>query len=206
MCRALGSREHGGDTRKGLRKTARPFNRDTVVHLVFKSDRAQGKWSFLHRRNRARIEALIYTQARKAGVRVYRHAVVGNHLHILAKATNKPLFTRFLRALPGLIARHVTGVERGKSGERTWSIQSSVAPGKTRTGTAPRPRFWQKTVYSRWIAWGREYRILKAYLGKNRLEAVGFGGAVLRILPDGQTAVVVGAPEYRPGYGDPPEP
>lgn len=53
-------------------------------------------------------------------------------------------------------------------------------------------RFWDGTAYSRIVSWGRELRALQTYLDKNRLEAVGFRGAYLKIGPSGRPCVVFG--------------
>jgi REP element-mobilizing transposase RayT len=174
----LGATEHGGDTRDGLRKTRRPFSPDSALHLVFKSTRAKGNWSLLHRRNRAQVEKLIYTQASKAHVRVYRLANVGNHIHLLVKAPYRESLAKFLRAVPGLIARHVTQARKGLK----------------LTG-----RFWERSAYSRLVHWGREFKALTAYLNKNLLKACGFSGARLRFKPSGEAVILIGGdPDFRP--------
>jgi REP element-mobilizing transposase RayT len=185
----LGSLEHGGDTRKCLRKTRRPFSPDASIHLVLRSERAHGRRSLLHRRNRSRVEALIHGQAARAGIRVYRHANVGNHLHLLVKAPSRRALSCYLRALSGLIARHVLEARKGKP-----MLLPKVAPRST-----IKPRFWDHAPYSRLVHWGREFRALCASLAKNRLEACGFGGAKLRFKPNGEAVIVVGDPGFRPG-------
>lgn len=173
----LGETEHGGDLNKGRRKIRRPFSPDAPIHLVLKSHRANGAWSLLHRRNRSRVETLIYAQANHSGVKVYRHANAGNHIHLLIRAYSQEAFRKFMRALPALIARHVTQAKKG------------LAKG----------RFWDRIPYSRLIHWGREYRLLCAYLAKNQIEACGFSGARLRFTSSGEAVIVVGAPDFRLG-------
>ncbi len=161
--------EHGGDVRKGLRKEARPFSPKACLHVVLRSHRARGSWSLLHRRNRARIERLAYTWARAKRVRLYRFANVGNHLHLLIRADRPEDLKAFLKTFAGLAARAVSGAKKG----------------------VQRGKFWESTAYSKIIP-GGAYRAVCAYLGKNRLEAVGFQGARLRIRADGTAVVVVG--------------
>jgi hypothetical protein len=164
-----GRSEHGGTTRKGLRKDRRPFAVGRPIHLVLKSSRARGGLSMLHRKHRSKVDQLVYGWAAKAGVKLYRYENVGTHLHLLIKALDQHSFKRFLRTVSGLVARSVTGARKGHKGGR----------------------FWDAPVFSRVLHWGREFAALKAYLAKNRLEAWGFLGARLRIR-EGQHLIVVG--------------
>lgn len=163
--------EYGGDTTKGRRKGVRPFSPRASLHVVVRSHRARGTWSLLHRRNRATIDRLVYKWAAAKRVKIYRYANVGNHLHLLVRAERREELQAFLKTFAGLAARAVTGAQKG-----------------IRTG-----KFWDQTAYSR-IVPGGAFRALCAYFGKNRLEAVGFGGARLRIRADGSTLVVIGDP------------
>jgi REP element-mobilizing transposase RayT len=136
-----------------------------------RSSLARGERSMLHRRNRSRIEKLAYTWARAKRVKLYRFANVGNHLHLVLKADRREDLQQFLKVFAGLAARAVMGAKKG----------------------VRRGKFWDKTAYSK-IVPGGAFRAVCAYLGKNRLEAVGFGGARLRIRADGTAIVVVGDP------------
>ncbi|MCC7440844.1 MAG: hypothetical protein IT285_04380 [Bdellovibrionales bacterium] len=163
--------DHGGELATlGRRKGRRPLDPKRPIHLVLKSSRARGEWSFLHRRNRATTERFLYGEARRRGLTVLRLANVGNHLHLLVKTPSRATFQAFLRTATCLLARRITGAKKGR----------------------PRGRFWDAPAYTRVIHWGRHYRALCAYLGKNRLEAVGFAGARLRLRADGEAVVVVG--------------
>jgi hypothetical protein len=104
-------------------------------------------------------------------VKVYRFANVGNHLHLLVKAESRASLQQFLKTFGGLAARAVTGARKG------------VKQG----------RFWERTAYSRLVPSGA-FKTVCAYLGKNRLEAIGFGGARLRTRRNGEAVVVVADP------------
>ncbi|HTL11642.1 MAG TPA: transposase [Bdellovibrionota bacterium] len=166
----MGRPDHGGDLGAGKRKRRRPLDLSRPIHLVLKSKRARGHWSLLHHQNRARVDRIIFGRAEAHGVKVYRTANVGNHLHLLVKAPTRAQFGNFLRAISALISRAITGAKKGN----------------------PVGRFWDALAYTRVIHWGRHFEALKAYLGKNRLEAVGFGGARLRLRPNGEAVVVIG--------------
>jgi REP element-mobilizing transposase RayT len=161
--------EHGGDVLEGRRKLSRPFSPRCSMHIVLRSTRARGHWSLLHRRNRSKIDRLVYTWARAKHVKVHRFANVGNHLHLLLRAESREALQQFLKTFAGLAARAVTGAKKG------------VRHGK----------FWEKTAYSKLVP-GGAFRSVCAYLAKNKLEAIGFLGARLRFRANGDVVVVVG--------------
>ena len=194
-------REHGGDTGIRSRKIHRPLQPGMNHHLVLRSERARGTWSFLHRRNRSRIEQLIYTHAAHQDVHVDRFANVGNHLHLIVLFRDSLAFRRFLKAIGGLIVRVVTGARKGHA----LATGQYAAPGTGSISPAPsaRRKFWDGLAYTRLVTWGRELTAVRAYLAKNHCEAIGFGGARLKIRgtgKDAQAIVVVGEipPEIDP--------
>jgi hypothetical protein len=165
------STAHGGDIGRGKRKIARPFDPRRPMHLVLRSSRATGEWSFLRPRHRDRVDRLIARIAAKYGIRVHLFANVGNHLHLLVSmdlqkvnrtgalprigqthwALDRTRFSSFLRELAGAIAFAVTGA------------------GKTR----PVGRFWDGLAFSRVLHWGRDLESARRYAMKNLFEAAG---------------------------------
>jgi REP element-mobilizing transposase RayT len=145
--------EYGGSSRKGRRKIQRPFDRKLPLHLVFRSAKARGHKSFLHRRNKGAIQDLLGRLADRYGVKVYRFENVGNHLHLLAKFPARRELKAFLRVFAQGVMFRVTGACKGN----------------------PQGRFFDAVAYSKVVSWGREFRALKAYLWKNALESLGFG-------------------------------
>jgi hypothetical protein len=143
--------EHGSNIRKGKRKLARPFSINKAIHLILRSTKARGAWSFLKSKNEKIIYKLIYHYAAKFNVKIYRYANAGNHLHILLKAGSKKDFQNFLRTITGIIPRLVTGAQKRK------------AKGK----------FWDELVYTKLVAWGRQFKNTSNYVFKNALEAFG---------------------------------
>jgi REP element-mobilizing transposase RayT len=152
------SLEHGGDVRKGRRKLARPLDTKRLLHIVLRSSRARREWSMLRPALAERISLSARGLARRFGVRLYRYANVGNHIHLLARARSRPEFQAFLRGFAGVTARLVTGARRGR-----------------RVG-----RFWDRLAYSRVVSWGREYRTVSAYVQQNENEARGGRGRTTR--------------------------
>lgn len=99
------------------------------------------------------IRKIIENQARTFGIKVYRQANGGNHLHMVILPRSRTAFNGFVRAISGLIARLVLGAERGSS----KNVQ-----------------FWERRPFTRIVAWGRDYKKVCNYLLQNTLEALGF--------------------------------
>jgi REP element-mobilizing transposase RayT len=150
--------DHGGSIRKGKRKIQRPFDRKRPMQLVMRSTRATKDWSFLHRRNKGAIHALVMDLAEKYGVKLYKYENVGNHLHLLARFPSRRELKAFLRVFAQGVMFQVTGARKGK----------------------PQGRFFDAIAYSRVVSWGREFTSLKAYLWKNALESLGFSADEIR--------------------------
>jgi REP element-mobilizing transposase RayT len=142
----------GGSLLKGNPKVRRPYNSGAALHVVLRSSRAKGPLS-LHRRYKA-IRALICKQADTFGVRLYRVANSGNHIHLLLRpSADRKEFANFMRAISGLIARLILKAERGaKKGIK----------------------FWDARPFSRVVNWGKAFQICVHYVEKNILEALGF--------------------------------
>jgi hypothetical protein len=94
-------------------KTPRPLSSKQALHVVLRSDFAQGTHSLL--RHERVIRNTLLKQGRRHGVKVYRVANAGNHLHLLVRFTKRRGLQNFLRGSCGLIARKVLGAERGRA-------------------------------------------------------------------------------------------
>ncbi len=155
--------DHGGAILKDKRKEARPFSHKNAIHLVFRSTRAKGVWSFLAPKNRLRVEKILENCARIYHIKIYRQVNVGNHLHLLVKTETKQYsiaqkeFRSFLRRLAGEIAFQITGAKKG---------EAFRCPDKDEG-------FWDARPYSRLVTWGREFEALAKYFTKNFLETFG---------------------------------
>lgn len=145
------SLEHGGDTRRGKRKIARPLDPKRPIHLTLRSSRARGSLSLLRPAHRGPIERLLHATAKRRGLRILRFANVGNHLHLVVQIRTRRGFQAFLREITGKIATLVTGAVKG----------------------SPSGPFWDHLAWSRVVSWGHELKHVFAYLLKNMLEAEG---------------------------------
>ena len=150
------SKVHGGASASGNPREKRPLSTKLPIHLVMKSSRAIGVRSMLRKRTALEVKAVIDDHAKKNGVKVYRYANSGNHLHLVVKITNRALFSKFLRVVSGLIARLVLGAEKSSA--------------KLRAGS----KFWDARPFTRVAEWGKAFDSLCDYLTLNTLEALGF--------------------------------
>src|SRR6476469_277078 len=95
-------REHGGEKARGTRKTARPFSPKLPLHVTLKASGARGRSSMIRRR--WEIQEVLTRTSERHGVRIYRFANVGTHLHLLAQAKTRKNFQAFLREFAGVVA------------------------------------------------------------------------------------------------------
>jgi REP element-mobilizing transposase RayT len=144
--------EFGGDLAPGRRKKARPIDPKQTMHIVLRSSRATGAWSMLSARHRAPVDDLVRKTAERHGLKLYRYANVGNHLHLLVKTPTRRAFQRFLRDVAGSVACLVTGAKNSQ-------------PLKA--------RFWDRLAYTRIVSWGRDFKNIEFYFIKNLFEAAG---------------------------------
>jgi REP element-mobilizing transposase RayT len=139
---------HGGDERRGQRKIERPVSTRRPMHVTLHSDRARGPWSLL--RHQQAVRDTVRVCAKRSGIQVYDFANVGSHLHLLVRARRREDFRSFLRSLAGIVARVVTGAKRGRR------LQGGA--------------FWRGLAWSRLVSWGRDYKRVRHYIFRNRVE------------------------------------
>ena len=117
---------------------------------MLRSDKAKGKLSLLN--HQGYINKCLTKFSAKFRISIYEKAIVGNHIHLLIRGRTRKNIQDFFRTIAALIALHVTKAKRGK----------------------PFGRFWSYLLFSRLLtAWGKEFEIVKAYIEKNTLEALG---------------------------------
>lgn len=174
---------HGGEHTRGKRKTVRPIDPKQALHVVLRSSQARGELSMLRPRHCGPIHDFTQALAGRWGVRLYRYANVGNHIHLLIKVPSRAVWKRFLRELAGGIAIIVTGAKKGSGLTRNSSGRG----------------FWDHLAFTRIVKFGRDYENLGRYLIKNLFEAAGVpvkkllaqGDRVCTVSKDG---VLLGAP------------
>ena len=151
-------KEFGGSLlNKSHAKSARPISTKNAMHLTLRSLKAKGEKSFLASRSRAAlIEDKVRANAKKFGIQIYQYANVGNHIHLLIRATYRRGFIYFLRAISGIIARIALGAQRGK-GKLDQEAQ-----------------FWDQRPWTRILTWMKDFLNVKKYVAQNFNEAMGF--------------------------------
>jgi hypothetical protein len=156
----------GGSLLKGNPKTGRPLSVKEPIHLVMKSLNAFGPRSMLQTYNAKKIDGIIRTQAQINKIKLYRLINVGNHLHIILQLTDIKKYAKFIRAITGLIARHVLKKERGLS-MKSIKVESNTQRKKTEIKTS----FWVARPFTRLVAWGRDFNSIQKYMYKNQGQA-----------------------------------
>jgi len=142
--------EHGGELGVGRRKVKRPLVSRRPMHLVMRSSLAKGEYFLFRKRNTNIIKAELKKWSSHFFVKLYRYAIVGNHVHLVVKGKTIKGLQGFLRVVPGQIGQKITGSKKGN--ERC-------------------ARFWDLPIYSRIVEWGRALRTVINYVIQNELEA-----------------------------------
>ncbi len=149
--------------RKG-RSFSRPISTKHTMHLVLRSSKASGPWSFRKSQN----EKMIYELAKKFGhrfaVKIVSLANVGNHLHFQLQVTKRHLYKPFIRALTAAIAIKITGVSR-------WTNAGGT-----------RLKFWDYRPYTRIVTAFKYFLNLKDYFQINQWEGLGTNRQMARVL------------------------
>lgn len=152
-------REHGGEVRKGKRKLARPLVTKRPMHLTLRSSKARGVWNFLKRKGQIHLTML--DTAEKFSIKILGYENVGNHLHLIIQGKSRRQIRAFLRVFPQKVMFLVTGAKKGNA----------------------KGRFFDEIIYSRIVEWGKDYRNLVSYFGKNAIKALGLTRADWKTVP-----------------------
>lgn len=134
------------------RQGPRPLDTKNTMHLVLRSSKAKGAWSF--RRHKAKINKIIDKFSHKYGVRIIMGANVGNHIHLQIKLANRFTYKPFIRALTASIMMAVTGASRWKP---------NACEGK----------FWDYRPFTRVVTGLRAFLALRDYVEINQMEGAG---------------------------------
>lgn len=154
VCRQPNKMSFGGNCIKSHPKIARPFSSKHLIHVILKSERASGAFSFYNFERE--ILKILRNLERSLGVSVKDVVVMGNHIHLSLKTNSRRAFQTFLKATSGLIARCVLKAEKGRA-----SLIKNFFAGRP---------------FSRIVAQGRKsFEILENYFQLNRLEKAGCG-------------------------------
>lgn len=134
----------------------------------------------LHPKHCNSIERFVQKTAKRWGVRLYRYANVGNHLHLLVQVPTREAWKRFSKELSGGVAQIVTGAQKGAALTRN---KANDNPESAKRG------FWDHLIYTRIVRFGRDFNGMCRYIIKNLFEAAGV--PVKRLLERGQKLLVI---------------
>jgi REP element-mobilizing transposase RayT len=146
---------YGGEllkSRKG-RASGRPLAVRQTMHLVLRSTKARGEWSFRRKHNADRVAAIIHKFSQRYGVKILSLANVGNHLHFHIQLSNRYTYAPFIRGVTSAIAMAVTGASR-------WN----------KLGV----KFWDYRPFTRVVQGWRAVLNLRDYIRINQLEGQGY--------------------------------
>jgi len=149
-------------TRRG-RSRPRPLSMRHSMHLVMRSSRARGAWSFKRKNNEDRIRSILKRFSQKHRVAVLRLAIVGNHLHLHIRLADISAYKAFIRAVSASIAMAVSGASR-------WSPLKKKAS----------DRFWDHRPYTCIVSSVKYFRNLRDYIRINQLEGAGYSREAAR--------------------------
>lgn len=164
-------------TRKG-RLGPRPLSTKESIHLVLRSSKATGAWSFRNHKNKRAILAIVEKFAKKYLVQILSFANVGNHLHIHLRLLRREGYKPFIRAITGAIAMAVTGASRWKQIQmskgkfrKRHSGPTELLEQKTYNGRSL--KFWDYRPFTRVVRGFHAFLKLKDYVQINFWESQG---------------------------------
>ena len=115
----------GGKLLYKKRKSKRPLAYKRALHVVLRSSRAGGQYSFLRPKNRVFIEKLLVQTAARFRVKLHRKAIAGNHLHLIILCSDKDSYHGFISVVSGRLASHVMNYQSFKNFIKVLNAESS---------------------------------------------------------------------------------
>lgn len=127
-------------------KVKRPLESKLPIHLVLRSKRGAMRLPKTFKL----VNAAVGEISKRHGVKIYKYANLGNHLHILVKIPSVRRWSAYIRELTGRIAQ---------------LVKEQVPSEDT---------FWLHRPFTRIVrGWRKAYRTAKEYVELNQLEAEG---------------------------------
>lgn len=134
------------------RKVRRPFDRKKLTHAVFK---AQVGSALSFTKFEPRIRSILSSAAARYGLGLKSVAIQADHVHVLFYTKSPEAQVRFLRFFSAELGRRYARLKR--------------------TLGYPRRPLWVARPFTRLVSWGRRsLKIVRKYIERNRLEALGF--------------------------------
>ncbi len=152
------------------------------MHLVLRSTKAKGDWSFRSSKNERKIRQIVDHFSSKYGIKIHSLANVGNHLHFHIKLGNRQTYKPFIRAITSAIAMAVTGASRWNkvntnrgNGQHLENGGHSTDRLTNRTNhKSSKNRFWDYRPFTRVVRSFKALLNLRDYIRINELEGYGY--------------------------------
>ena len=112
-------KSHGGSLNLKKRKTLRPLDTKMPLHVTLKSEKAKGVYALTN--FNSQILKVIHNQTVRFKITIYEKNINHNHIHLLIRGKSRIGLQNFFRAIAGIIARTVTGANKGKAFGKFWS-------------------------------------------------------------------------------------
>jgi len=116
--RTIKSKTFGGVNFNKRRKIARPLVPNLIHHVVFKSSKARGSFSFYA--HKEFVLKLLKERAKKYYIEILDWVNMGNHIHLKVRFKSRLNFQNFSRTFAAILARKITNSYRGKSFGKFW--------------------------------------------------------------------------------------
>lgn len=152
-------------TRRRGRAGPRPLATRQTMHLVLRSSKATGSWSFRRKTHAQKISQILARFSQKYAVKLLSVANVGNHLHLHIQLGHRRLYRPFIRAITSAIAMAVTGRNR-------WCKSECDSP----------LRFWDRRPFSLIVVSFRARLQMQDYVRVNQIEGLGYDRINARLI------------------------
>lgn len=168
----LPSNSHGGSLSIRKRKSKRPISVRRSFHVVLRTDFATGKRYLLRHKNL--IYKVLHKASKRFGIKIYQEAICGNHIHLHIKGRKRIDVQNFFRVVAGHIAQQILEQFPILESDRQKNLQKrGNAPSTQQKGLKYERKFWDALIYSRLVAWGRDFANVMNYIEMNTFEAEG---------------------------------
>jgi REP element-mobilizing transposase RayT len=162
-------KEHGGSFSYRKRRAKRILSIKNPLHVTLRSEFAYGARSLL--KHQPSINHIAKKFSKRFGVKIYRQAICGNHIHLLIKGQSRIGLQNFFRVFAGHTAQGILRnfpIKPSERRQRGGASMSELNQGCLKN----RRMFWDLLVYTRIVSWGREFRTVDRYVIQNTLEAL----------------------------------
>lgn len=104
--------------RKAKYRTSRPITTKSPMHLILKSSKAKGSWSFLNFHNHKKIRILLIYYARKYRVQLRELSFGQQFIHMNIQVKSRKDYLKFIRVSTCAIAMKIAKVNRLNGAEK----------------------------------------------------------------------------------------